>query len=439
MKQYSRLDLLDIGFKLKMTISRDFHRTHNIPDEIARPAGSPWIVIGSGRRRRRRCERKQKRGCRAGLLLKLRKQPLKPPLPSLYLTNARSIVHKTDDLELQLAGNRYVSDCCVLIITETLLHTQVPDATVQLVDHTLHRWDRNSDSGKNRGGGLCIYVHDGWCNNSTVLDRHCSDLEFMSVRCRPFFLPREVAAVVITAVYIPPDANVNMALSLLLNAINTHQCAHPSGVYIIAGDFNKANLKTVLPKFHQYVKCPTRGDNTLDHVYSNIKHAYRAVPLPHLGQSDHLSLLLTPAYTPLSRQTKPTKKTITTWPEDALPRLQDCFENTQWEAFYHEDLDIFTDAVLSYIKYCIGNVTVEKSIWVFPNQKPWMTRQVRMLLRARDSAFRSGDRALYSAARANLKGGVRTAKGEYKRRIEEHLNNPRQVWRGIQTITNYKS
>ncbi|CAG5919120.1 unnamed protein product [Menidia menidia] len=131
-------------------------------------------------------------------------------------------------------------------------------------------------------------------------------------------------------------------------------------------------------------------------------------------------------------------KTITTWPEDALPRLQDCFENTQWEAFYHEDLEIFTDAVLSYIKYCIGNVTVEKRIWVFPNQKPWMTRQVRMLLRARDSAFRSGDRALYSAARANLKRGIRTAKGEYKRRIEEHLNNPRQVWRGIQTITNYK-
>ncbi|CAG5896353.1 unnamed protein product [Menidia menidia] len=143
-------------------------------------------------------------------------------------------------------------------------------------------------------------------------------------------------------------------------------------------------------------------------------------------------------YTPLSRQTKPTKKTVTTWPEDALPRLQDCFENTQWEAFYHEDLEIFTDAVLSYIKYCIGNVTVEKRIWVFPNQKPWMTRQVRMLLRARDSAFRSGDRALYSAARANLKRGIRTAKGEYKRRIEEHLNNPRQVWRGIQTITNYK-
>ncbi|KAI7801774.1 putative RNA-directed DNA polymerase from mobile element jockey-like, partial [Triplophysa rosa] len=134
----------------------------------------------------------------------------------------------------------------------------------------------------------------------------------------------------------------------------------------------------------------------------------------------------------------PTKRTITTWPEDSLPRLQDCFEHTQWEALYHEVLATFTDVVLSYIKYCIGNVTVEKCIRVFPNQKPWMMSQVRMLLRASDSAFRSGDRALYSVNRADLRRGIRTAKAEYKRRIEEHLNNPRQVWQGIQTITNYR-
>ena len=51
------------------------------------------------------------------------------------------------------------------------------------------------------------------------------------------------------------------------------QRVHPQDVHIIAGDFNKA-LKIVLPKFHQHVKCSTRGENTLDHVYSNIKHAY---------------------------------------------------------------------------------------------------------------------------------------------------------------------
>jgi len=69
-----------------------------------------------------------------------------------------------------------------------------------------------------------------------------------------------------------------------------------------------------------------------------------------------------------------------------------------------------------------------------------MTGRVRMLLKARDSAFRSGDRALYSAARGDLRRGITKAKTDYKKRIEDHLtsNNPRQVWQGIKNITNYR-
>ncbi|XP_072769008.1 uncharacterized protein [Nerophis lumbriciformis] len=251
---------------------------------------------------------------------------------------------------------------------------------------------------------------------------------------------RELSVVIITAVYIPPDAKVNTALSLLLNTVNEQQRAHPDGVHIIAGDFNKANLKTVLPKFYQHVKCSTRGKNTLDHVYTNIKHAYRATPLPQLGQSDHLSLLLSPTYTPIRRQARPITKTVMTWPDDALPKLQDCFQHTDWDLFQQQELETATGTVLDYIKFCIGNVTVEKNIRVYPNKKPWMTSQVRTLLRARDAAFRSGDRALYSVARADLKRGIKKAKADHRRCIESHLSskNSREVWRGIHDITNFR-
>ena len=100
------------------------------------------------------------------------------------------------------------------------------------------------------------------------------------------------------AVYIPPDANVSIALNYLHGAISKQQQAHPDGVDIVAGDFHRACLKAVLPKFIQYVKCATREGRILDHVYCNIRHAYRAVPQPHIGLSDHLSLHLIPAYTP---------------------------------------------------------------------------------------------------------------------------------------------
>lgn len=80
----------------------------------------------------------------------------------------------------------------------------------------------------------------------------------------------------------------------------------------------------------------------MDQVYTNIKHAYRVTQLPHLGQSDRFSLLLTPAHTPLRSSTASLVNTITTWPEEALFQLQD-FEN--------QDLTTFTQAEMEYMAF----------------------------------------------------------------------------------------
>lgn len=84
---------------------------------------------------------------------------------------------------------------------------------------------------------------------------------------------------------------VKVLKGLLHASITNKQSMYPDAMNIIAGNFNQADLNAALPKFHQHVKCDIRGDNTLDKVYSNIKLGHRARPLPHLGQSDHLSLL----------------------------------------------------------------------------------------------------------------------------------------------------
>ena len=108
---YSRLDILNIGFQCNQVITSEFLESHYIPEEIARTPGSTWTIIGSSKRRRRRRHRKQKRGCRSGLLVRLREQPHKPPLPSVFLTNARSLANKMDELLLQIATNNNMKDC----------------------------------------------------------------------------------------------------------------------------------------------------------------------------------------------------------------------------------------------------------------------------------------------------------------------------------------
>ncbi|XP_051717819.1 uncharacterized protein LOC127495187 isoform X2 [Ctenopharyngodon idella] len=276
-----------------------------------------------------------------------------------------------------------------------------------------------------------------------MIDKVCSpDLEYLMLRCRPFYLPREYTVVIVMAVYIPPQANVKVALEQLYDVISKQQNIHPDGIFIIAGDFNQAHLNTVHPIFYQHVKCKTRGENTLDHVYTNIKDAYKAIARPHLGQSDHLSLFLTPAYKALVNSAKSTYRIVKVWPEVAINQLQDCFENTDWNIFSHQsDLETFTSSVMSYIGYCVDNVTVNKKIRVYPNEKPWMDNEVKQLIRARDTAFKSGDISAYKVARASLKSGIRSAKLKYKQRIEEDFSNnsnPWRMWQGIRVITDYK-
>ncbi len=83
------------------------------------------------------------------------------------------------------------------------------------------------------------------------------------------YLPREFTAIVIVAVYIPPCANTKDALRELYSAISEQQTNNPDGFFIVAGDFNHANLKTVLPKFYQHVNFAIRGNNTLDCLYNS--------------------------------------------------------------------------------------------------------------------------------------------------------------------------
>ncbi|KAL0149225.1 hypothetical protein M9458_055459, partial [Cirrhinus mrigala] len=163
--------------------------------------------------------------------------------------------------------------------------------------------------------------------------------------------------------------------------------------------------------------------------------------------SDHLSLFLTPKYSPLINRVKPSVKTIKVWPVGVDFTLQDRFLHTDRSMFAtqatcgsHTNIDSYTSSVLDYINTTIDSVTTQKQITIYSNQKPWMNKEVRLLLKARNTAFRSGDAQAYSTSRANLKRGIKKAKHCYKLKLEEHFSNsdPRRMWQGIQAVSDYK-
>lgn len=84
----------------------------------------------------------------------------------------------------------------------------------------------------------------------------------------------------IVAVYIPPQANANAALKELHDYISALQNKHPEALYVVVANFNHVDLYATLPMFHQHVTIATRGDNTLNKVYTNRRETYRAIPVP---------------------------------------------------------------------------------------------------------------------------------------------------------------
>ncbi len=238
------------------------------------------------------------------------------------------------------------------------------------------------------------------------------------------------------AVYIPPQANANVALEKLHTVVSKQQSVCPDVPVIVAGDFNHVNLKKILPKFNTNIFTPTRGKTVLDQVYTNIRGAYKAIVSPHLGLSDHASLIS--SYRPLISRTKPVITTIKVWSEEDTSRLRDCFDLTEWDVFTEgADLDEYTNSVLAYIDFCTETVLTTKTVRTFPNQKPWFDKRVRFLLKEWKAAFKSGDAQAYSNARRGLKTGIKEAKYRYTQRLEAQFNNNNScsMWKAIKAIT----
>ena len=95
--------------------------------------------------------------------------------------------------------------------------------------------------------------------------------------------------------------------------------------------------------------------------------------------------------------------------------------------------------LLDQTKKCVGTVTWQKEIKIFPNQKPWINREVHLLRKARDAAVRSGDWEA-TAQPGAIWGGGFARQTIQRNRIEEVFKStdPWHMWQGIQTIVCFK-
>ena len=108
--------------------------------------------------------------------------------------------------------------------------------------------------------------------------------------------------------------------------------------------------------------------------------------------------------------------------DDADATLQDCFSSTDWNMFQDSfnGIEENTTSVTGFINKCINNVIPTVTVCKFPNQKPWITGNIRTELQARAAALKEWDtnpdtnkKSLYA-----LRQTFKQAKRQYKTKIE---------------------
>jgi hypothetical protein len=86
-------------------------------------------------------------------------------------------------------------------------------------------------------------------------------------------------------------------------------------------------------------------------------------------------------------------RSIKKWSDDTDAKLQDCFSNTDWNMFWDSSdrNEEYTTSVICFINKCIDDVIPTVTVRTYPNQKPWITGNIRTELWGRAAAFKERD------------------------------------------------
>ena len=120
-------------------------------------------------------KKRKKCGSRDGVRNRLKNNGYRPPLPSITLSNVRSIQNKLDELSALL---RY--DCDYR--RSSLLWSE-NNADYEIEGYTTIRFDRDTKKTEESvGGGLCLFVNKKWATNFTVREQiSAKSFEIMTV------------------------------------------------------------------------------------------------------------------------------------------------------------------------------------------------------------------------------------------------------------------
>ena len=350
-------------------------------------------------------------------------------LPSLFLSNTRSLANKIDEL----CGTVSSLSPDIVVITETWLSPNVNNSAINLNGFSTFRHDRQDGR---RGGGVCVYVND----QLPVV--HLKELSYPEVESlwlliKPRRLPRGFNSIILAAIYHPPQSDDRALLTHLIESLDSMLTSYPASAIIIAGDFNQFRHSQLCNSFSlkQVVKQATRGSNILDKIFTNASKFYN-VPeiLPPVGFSDHYSVLIKPlkqcANSRSTRMVRDTRSSNRKLVFEALSSIN-------WSPLYrmascNDKFHYFSFIVNSIVDQYLPMRRLKSD----SSDKPWVTTEIKRLISKRQAAWNSGNNTMFLFYRNKVNMLCKRARSRfYNNNVADCFeSNPHKWWSSMKNI-----
>ena len=350
-------------------------------------------------------------------------------LPKILLTNIQSLKPKLDELSLVVSNN--LPD--IVCLTETWLSPEIESNLVDISSFSLIRNDRKLK----RVGGTAVYIRENLPFEVIDVEKHLTnDIEASFVD-----LPSNNLSIL--CIYVPPQLNapsLRIVREQIAAVLDQHLSRYFDRHFIVLGDLNHLNAEWLTSDFNlsDIVKQPTRGRNTLDHILisHNLKSIYLAPNVSYespIGNSDHLTLLLTPV-NEQQNLNDIRKHTVLDYRRSNINTLLRNAESLDWEHLIdpNDDVNQQWKNLHCTISTLIDQSLPSRAVYLTSKDKPWMTPVTKLLINDKWSAYRSKDWKRYSFLKVKVREEIVKAKATWTEKMKA---TPHGLWKAVRHLS----
>ena len=226
---------------------------------------------------------------------------------------------------------------------------------------------------------------------------------------RPKIPVGKINKIILCSFYCPPRSKKKRDLiDHISTVLNKLKVDHANAATIIAGDKNDLDENLILaldPALHQIVRRPTRKDNLLSVVITDLRRFYvepriiDPIPVDNPGKgvpSDHNGVLVDPlSNSEVTKGTTKLVKFVRPIPDSSLPGYRNSIGQINWNVMTggmssSDMVDMFQMMItdLVDIHFPLKRITIS------PYDKPWFTEELKSLRRRRQRIYRKEGRSL---------------------------------------------